>query len=150
MLSALPIVAAANVCCCLWVLVGGGVAAYMLQQSEALPITAGDGAVVGLLAGLVGAFVSLLLSIPITLLMWPVQQALFERLSQGRSMPPEFERYISDGAMSGIGIVIGFFVMLFVGPAFGALGGLAGAALFRKSAPPTPPGTIDVPFSSQS
>jgi hypothetical protein len=148
-LSALPIVAAANVCCCLWVLVGGGVAAYLLQQNEPLPISAGDGALVGLIAGFIGAFVSLLLSIPITLLMSPVQQALFERLAQGRSLPPEFERYISDGAMSGIGIAIGFVIMLFVGPAFGTLGGLAGAALFRKSAPPTPPGTIDVPFTSQ-
>ena len=56
-LSALPIITAGNVCCCLWVVSGGVVAAYLLQQNQTTPITPGDGALVGLLAGLVGALV---------------------------------------------------------------------------------------------
>jgi len=54
-LSALPIVGAANACCCLWVVSGGLLAAYLLQQDRQQPITAGDGAIVGLLAGISGA-----------------------------------------------------------------------------------------------
>ena len=50
-LSALPLVAAGNLCCCLWVVSGGVVAAYLLQQNQSAPITPGDGALVGLLAG---------------------------------------------------------------------------------------------------
>ncbi len=56
-LSALPIISAGNLCCCLWVVSGGAVAAYILQQNQPTPLTPGDGAVIGLLAGIVGAFV---------------------------------------------------------------------------------------------
>ena len=52
-LSALPIISAGNACCCLWVVTGGFVAAYLFQQNRAAPITPADGALVGLLAGLV-------------------------------------------------------------------------------------------------
>ena len=71
-LSALPIISAGNFCCCLWVVGGGAVAAYVLQQNTAAPVTPGDGALAGLLAGLVGAFVHLFLSIPLTLVMAPM------------------------------------------------------------------------------
>src|SRR5205814_1251056 len=56
-LSALPLVNAANICCCLWVIAGGAVAAYLLQQNQTMPIAPGDGALVGLFAGIIGAFV---------------------------------------------------------------------------------------------
>ena len=36
-LSALPIVSAGNLCCCLWVLSGGALAAYLLQQNQPVP-----------------------------------------------------------------------------------------------------------------
>ena len=38
-LSALPIISAGNVCCCLWVVSGGAIAAYLFQQERAAPIT---------------------------------------------------------------------------------------------------------------
>jgi hypothetical protein len=43
--------------------------------------------------------------------------------------------------------VLGFIFMLFAGPAFATIGGLLGAALFRKPAPPGSAGPIDVPFT---
>ena len=41
-LSALPIVGAANLCCCLWVICGGMVAAYLLSRctERRSPVTA--------------------------------------------------------------------------------------------------------------
>jgi hypothetical protein len=151
-LSALPVVSSGNLCCCLWIVLGGAVAAYLFQQNQPTTISAADGALVGLIAGFIGAFVALLMSIPITMLLAPVQQAMLERLAEGPNMPPELRRYIGDTAMSGVSIVVGFVVMLFVSPVFATLGGLLGAALFRKSTPPRPPETIDVPvpFTSQS
>ena len=58
-LSALPLISVGNLCCCLWIVSGGVVAAYVLQQNQTAPIAAGDGALVGLLAGVAGAFVYL-------------------------------------------------------------------------------------------
>ena len=67
-LSGLPIVAAGNLCCCLWVISGGVVAAYVLQQREPAPITPGEGALVGLLAGITGALVYLVISVPLNII----------------------------------------------------------------------------------
>ena len=59
-LSALPIINLGNTCCCLWVIAGGMTAAYLLQNAQVAPITSGDGAAVGFLAGVAGAIVWLL------------------------------------------------------------------------------------------
>jgi hypothetical protein len=151
-LSALPIISAGNVCCCLWVVSGGIVAAYALQQRVAAPLTPGDGALVGLLAGIVGAFVSLLLSIPISFLVAPMERQIVERvLENAGNMPPEFrgilERYSSGDyrvtfAAMLVRLVVSLIVMLFLGAIFSTIGGLLGAIIFRK---PQPPGVIDVP-----
>lgn len=140
-LSALPVVAAGNLCCCLWVLLGGAAAAYLLQQNQDAPLTAGDGALVGVIAGAAGAVVYLVLSIPITLLVAPMERALLDRLSEsGASMPPELRTAI-EGAGGGVRLLLSFLFMLFIGPLFATLGGLLGAMAFRKPvpAPLTPP-----------
>ena len=141
-LSALPVISVAN-CCCAWILFGGGLAAYLMQQNHPEPITAGDGAVVGLLAGLVGAFVWLVLFIPLTAVMAPFQSGMIQRmLSSANDMSPEvramLERFGSRQGV-GIGMVFYFFVMLCVSTVFGMLGGLFGALMFRKNPPPAPP-----------
>ncbi len=69
-LSALPVV---NCCCCAWILFGGALASYLMQQNHPEPIEVGDGAIVGLLAGVIGAFVWLIVSIPINTAMAPDQ-----------------------------------------------------------------------------
>src|SRR4051795_9488410 len=94
-LSALPIVAAGNLCCCMWVVTGGAVAAYLLQQNQSTPIAPGDGALVGLLAGLIGAFVQFLVAIPVTILVAPMERALLQRvLEMANTMPPEMREAI--------------------------------------------------------
>ena len=149
-LSALPIISAGNVCCCLWVVSGGLVAAYVLQQQEPTPIAQGDGALAGLLAGLVGAVVYLALSIPTTFLVAPMERAVFQRiLDNAGNMPPEFREFFETYGQGGrysttmhvARFGIGFVMMLVVGAIFSTLGGLLGAIFFRK---PLPPGTIDV------
>lgn len=141
-LSALPIVSAGNLCCCLWIVGGGMVAAYLLQQNQQAPITQGDGALVGLLAGLVGAFVYLILSIPITILVAPVQRQVMARLvERANGIPPEFREYMGGYVGGVIGLVLGFMFMLVLGAIFSTIGGLLGAVFFRKPMPPDAPGT---------
>jgi len=141
-LSALPVINFAN-CCCAWILFGGALAAYLMQQNHPEPIGIGDGAIVGLLAGLIGAFVWVIVSVPITMAMAPFQAAMTQDvLSSARDLPPEmrefFERF-SGSPTIGLGLLLGFFVMLVVSTLFGMVGGLFGALMFRKEQPLIPP-----------
>jgi hypothetical protein len=143
LLSALPIIAAANLCCCLWVVSGGLVAAYLLQQNQVATITPGDGALVGLLAGATGAFVYLIVSIPINLMLAPMEQVLFQRLVETMgNMPPQFQAFARTSAGGLARAVVGFLFMLVVGAIFSTLGGLLGAVLFGKR---TRAGSTDLP-----
>src|SRR6476469_10315672 len=88
-LSALPIINSGN-CCCLWVIGGGVLATYLMQQNHPYPIAAADGALVGLLAGLMGGIIGVLLSIPLEMVMGPVQQRMLQRLVLSNpDIPPE-------------------------------------------------------------
>jgi hypothetical protein len=141
-LSALPIIGAFNVCCCLWIVAGGVTAAYLLQDRDPNPIQVGDGALVGLMAGVIGAFVYLILSIPITMLMAPILRDITERIVSDGSFPPEVREMLSSGMGTAVGVVLSFFGYLAAGMVFSTLGGILGAVIFRKK--PAPP-AIDVP-----
>ena len=131
-LSALPIISAGN-CCCLWMVSGGAVAAYVLQQNQETSITPGDGALAGLLAGIVGAVIYLVLSIPITILMAPMERVMMERIiNSSRSMPPEFRQYVGTYMGGALQVAFGFVFILVFGAIFSTLGGLLGAAIFKK------------------
>ena len=140
-LSAAPILNLGNACCCLWVICGGIVAAYLLQQEQAEPINAGDGALVGLFAGLFGTLVTVLLSIPISLVMAPLQRQILERLNQDGQMPRGFEDFAASAAIGVLGTVVLAMVFLVAGVIFSTLGGLLGAAIFKKPAQPAIGGT---------
>jgi len=136
-LSALPLF---NFCCCLWVVAGGVVAAYLLQQRDPAPITPGDGALVGLLAGLAGAFIQVALSIPVGLLVGPMERAIANRvLEMAGSIPPGW-RDLLEGAQQtqhspflfALGQAVILMIWLAVGSIFSTLGGLLGAAIFQK------------------
>ncbi len=150
-LSALPVLSIGNICCCLWVVAGGALAAWLLQQNQSAPIDAGDGATIGLLAGLIGAGVYLVFSIPVGLVFGPMQADMMRQvLESAGDMPPEAREALENmqhGAGAGIvGALLGFVVMLFAGVAFGALGGLLGALMFRKQGPPPAPPAAPDPF----
>jgi uncharacterized membrane protein len=131
-LSALPIIAAGN-CCCLWLVSGGVVAAYVLQQNQEASITPGDGAIAGLLAAAAGAVIYLVLSIPITILMAPMERLMMDRIvNNSGNVPPEFRRYVSTYMGGALQVVFGFVFVLIFGGVFSTLGGLLGAAVFKK------------------
>jgi hypothetical protein len=135
-LSALPVVNIANLCCCLWVICGGAVAVFVLQQRQGA-VTPGEGAVVGLLAGVAGTFVYLLLAIPINLFMAPFQRQMMERLAELPNMPP-WLRDLADRPPEPLPILLflDFVIRLFVHSLFSTLGGVLGAMLFGRKAPP--------------
>jgi len=141
-LSALPFIGLAN-CCCIWFITGGVLAAYLMQQNHPAPVAAGDGAMVGLLAGVFGAIIATIVSIPLALIAGPFQQAMLSRMIEhARDMPPEARTWLESMAHGGLGVAVllmKFLINLVLGCVFGTLGGLLGAMMFRKDAPPVPP-----------
>jgi hypothetical protein len=142
-LSALPIIAVGNICCCLWVISGGLVAAYLLQQGQPLPLSPADGAFVGFLAGIAGAFVYLVISLPVDILIGPMEREMMRRMVENMGGAEGFRNYAdrADLVAAPIRAVLGFLTMLFVGAIFSTVGGLLGALLFKKAPAPAPPAT---------
>jgi hypothetical protein len=146
-LSALPIVNLGNCFCCMWVIGGGALAAYLLQQNHPYPISAADGALVGLLAGVIGGVLSGILSIPLHVVTGPMQQQILQRVLSNADMPAETRAMLENmntSARSGAMAVIGIFFSACIDLVFGMLGGLLGVALFKKKDVPPPPGTTEI------
>jgi hypothetical protein len=150
-LSALPVVNFGNCCCCLWVVAGGALAAYLLQQDDPVPISTADAATVGLMAGVVGAIVGTLVSIPMNLLTAPLLQGwVDEALRNADDMPPEWRHALegwSTGRGAGASIalgLLGFTLSLVIDAVFATIGGAIGVVLFRRT-PPRVAATSPVP-----
>jgi hypothetical protein len=142
-LSVIPFVSAANLCCCLWAILGGMLATYLYVKNSPTPASAGDGAVLGVIAGAVGAVVSVILGIPINLAMGPVMRNTIVSLMQNLDpRQAEMMRQQFEAQGNAIGpLIIQSLIgagLLFV---FAILGGLLGVPIFekRKGAPPPPP-----------
>jgi hypothetical protein len=147
-LSGLPLVSAGNCCCCAWIVTGGMLAAYLLQNGTPTPIMMGDGALVGLLAGLMSAPIRLVVSVPMDIMMGPIQLRFARRLLESNPDIPDNVRQALDSLGGGagvslIGIALSFVTSLLLGAVFASVGGLLGAFFFKtKEVPVQPPAPI--------
>ena len=150
-LSALPIIGAANCCCCLWIVSGGALAAYLQVQQENRTLTGGEGAAVGALAGVIGAFVWLPIVVAVAIVLGPFQQAIIEQIVRNaQDMPPEVREALEDYGGRGVGgYFLFFFVQLVGGSLFAAIGGILGAMYFKKEVPPAMGGNWVPPLPPQ-
>ena len=144
-LSALPIISAGNACCCLWVVSGGVVAAYLLQQNQ----TGADHAGRRRARRPAGrprrrADRHGRVAIPIDLMVAPMEQAMLQRfLDMAVRCRPRPGTCSSDSAAAApraarifvLSHIIGLMFWLFVGAMFSTLGGLLGALIFKKQTP---------------
>jgi len=137
-LSGLPLISVGNLCCCLWVISGGVAAAYALQQGQPDPITPADGAFVGFLSGLGGAVVYLCISLPLDLLIGPMEREMMRRMVENMGGADNFRTYAdrADLVTAPVRAGLGFLLMLFVGAIFSTVGGILGALMFKKAPAP--------------
>jgi hypothetical protein len=137
-LSALPLVSLAN-CCCLWVITGGFLAAWVQQQNHDLPITVVDGAIVGLLAGFFGGIVHYLVALPLELFLGTLVSGMPDSFMRARQdMPPEVRRLMNELGPQGM-LLVGSLFFGGISVVFGMIGGVLGAVMIKKPSPPPPP-----------
>jgi hypothetical protein len=145
-LSSLPFVSSLNACCCLWVISGGVLTAYLLQERMTVPMTAGDAAVAGLMAGAIGAVISSVVGGIISAASGMNMQAALDQVLSSGDMPPQAVEMLERArSVPPIVWLLGLlFLTLIIFPIFSMLGALLGVAIFKKNPPPPPPGTVEV------
>ena len=128
-LSAIPFL---NWCCCIWAIGGGLLAGMLYIKSAPVPVKVGEGAVVGVLAGIVGGILYFLISVPIGYFFnsAQIEEAL---VRAGVQLPPG----LSGLALFVLGGLIGGLWLLVLS----VIGGLISVPIFekRKDGPPPPP-----------
>jgi len=128
LLSAIPFI---NYCCCIWGIGGGGLAGFLYIKSSPTPVRPGEGAVIGALAGLVGALIYLVIGVPIA---YFISGAAMEETFARSGIQLPFTGpllFIVSGLLGGV-----FLIVLSV------IGGLLAVPLFEKrkdEVPPPPP-----------
>ena len=132
-LSIIPFVNWLNVCCCLWAILGGLLASYLYVKGSPVAASAGDGAIVGGLAGVVGAAISIVIGIPVTILTNAFVMGII--LSFVENMDPRQAEMMRAQMLSGqtiVGAIINAIIMAVGLVIFSTLGGLVGIPLFEK------------------
>lgn len=148
-LSGIPGVQCFN-CCCLWVVLCGGLASYLLVSSATDYPTDGDGAIAGMGAGGLGGFIAGLLNYAMVLAQGQekYQEALDQALSQMQNLPPEMQQFVTQIFKIGMSgspflYLLQTIMYVFLFGAVGALGGLIGVRIFRpRRFGPFPPGSM--------
>ena len=154
LLSAIPFVNWLNFCCCLWAIIGGMLASYLYIKNSAVPASAGDGAILGAMAGAIGAVIFLIVGIPLSIVAGEAMRAMLISIMQNvdPNQAELFERQMaaSAGAISATiiqSLIISVFIFV-----FSVLGGLIGIPIFEKrkagAMPPPPPGTPGGPYAA--
>ena len=148
--SSIPFVNWLNVCCCLWVVIGGAFAARtLIGKSPVFPVTSGDGALVGLLSGVISSVVYLVVGIPISLLLRGSDEAIVRKIMELSNDPNSrapLEEWLRQSQTQSVaqqlagGLVV-WLVCSVVAIGFATLGGVIGVAMFekRKGQPPMMP-----------
>ena len=135
--SLIPIV---SMCCCIWGIVGGALAAFIYIKGSPTPVQMGEGAMVGGLAGVVGGVIYIIVYLPIVLLVG--MATMEEQLNRSGVHLP-----FSGTILMIVGTLIGAVLIALLA----ALGGVIGTAIFEKrkgnNAAPPPPQNFGGPGS---
>jgi len=144
-LSGIPFL---NCLCCLWIIGGGVLAAYFLARDSTVSLKPGDGAIVGILSGIIAAVVDSLIGIPLHGMNTEVSRRMMERLSEfAEEMPSGWEQWLerSTGTVSTSSFLFGLFFSAAIFAVFGALGGIIGISLFGRKQGPKEEGVLHAP-----
>src|SRR5436309_3656636 len=137
-LSSIPFISAGNCICCMWVLLGGGIAVMMLTKQRPSGIAYGDGAFAVVLSGLFGAVVGTIVQMSFramaSRLFESQQQQLEQILNQLGYEGPMRDWLLraASGEISVPTLVFTFFTNLLVFALFAMIGGILTVAILNK------------------
>ena len=141
LLSSIPFISLGNCICCMWVLGGGGISAFLLAKQRQAAIAYGDGAFAGVMSGLFGAIVATVLSIPIRIISARIfesqQQALEETMREIGVEGPlrDLMLRVASPEISAVTVAFTFFMNLIVFALFAMIGGILVVAILNKRKP---------------
>jgi hypothetical protein len=156
-LSALPYVSLGNLACCLWVVLGGALATYLYIRQSPTPVDMGEGALLGLLAGIFGTVVKIIVGVPLAIMMgYPMERTLIGLMDRMNPQKAELYRQGLEYMMSrpfseqffASVFSLGTLLWLVITIVFALVGGLVAVPLFEKrktDAPPPPPSSFPPP-----
>jgi len=128
-LSSIPLL---NYCCCLWGIGGGGLAGFLYIKSSPVPVKVGEGAVIGLLSGIIGAVLYFIIGVPIAYFIsgGNIEETL---RGTGLQLPAGLSGlllFVVSGLIAGVTLLV-----------LSIIGGLISVPIFekRKDVPPPPP-----------
>lgn len=141
--NSIPLVNLLNCACCALV-IGGGVLAAHLYFKDTPPTAErpfGDGIMLGALAGVFGAIVSTIISIPMTLLGLRLGLMDFmDDILENADLPPAMADMLSSMGSGGLAmgaLLVGLMFNLVIYAIFAGIGGAIGVAIFVKKPPAT-------------
>jgi hypothetical protein len=137
LLANLPVLNIINCFLCLWVWVGGILAVFLYRQFQqgGADLTPGQGAGLGAISGLIGAFVGVVVNAATSFISIP----MFERLAAYFQAQGDLP-FRTGGLGALVASTFFFFALDVVAyPVFGAISGLIGASLLRKPPETTTP-----------
>jgi hypothetical protein len=153
LLSAIPPISFANMCCCVWVVGGGALASYLYVRRSSSPVMLGQGAELGALTGVVGTIVSHSIGIPLGLILGDsFNEFLVKAIDNfNPQMAEEVRKQVeiaqAQSFVQKLPVILGtaaFNTVIYIG--FATLGGLLGVKFFEKrqmninnASPPPPP-----------
>jgi hypothetical protein len=128
-LSAIPFL---NYCCCIWGIGGGFLAGFLYIKSAPVPVKVGEGAVIGVLTGIIGGVIYFAIGLPIAYFISGAQ--LEETLTRAGVQLPAG---LSGLLLFAVSYLVGA-ICLFV---LSIIGGLISVPILekRKDGPPPPP-----------
>ena len=129
LLSAIPVL---NYCCCIWGIGGGALAGFLYIKSSPVPVKIGEGAVIGVLSGIIGAVLYFIIGVPIA---YFISGANLEQTLRGAGV--QLPLGVSGLLLFVIsGLVVGALLLV-----LSIIGGLISVPIFekRKDMPPPPP-----------
>ncbi len=163
LVSGLPVISIVNCCCCAGIL-GGGVFTYYLYRQEhtegMVPLEASDGLILGIMAGVIGAFVQAVIHGFLILVfagtemkfMQELMEKFVDRLAQSGNIPSDALDQLREQIEKSMresntmwGVMLNLFMSLIFYPILAMLGGLLGHGIFRPKKPQQTQSTPTLP-----